>query len=76
MQGNRHQLNRFRGLYVELLLPDSWLGEGKLTEELVQSFVDRQALSYPARARGRITAGDSDFFTFVLTSPRRVRIEL
>ena len=39
-------------------------------------FVARQALSYPAHARGRITADDSDLFTFNLASPRRVRIEL
>jgi Putative metal-binding motif len=46
MQGNRHLLTRFRGLHVEVLLPDSWMGDGKLTEPLVQEFLDRADLLY------------------------------
>ncbi len=44
--GTVYTLNRFLGRHVALLLPDSWLGEGKLTPERVGTFVDRSDLLY------------------------------
>jgi Putative metal-binding motif len=44
--GATYILNRFRGRYVAVLLPDSWIGEGKLDEPLIEVFVDRSDLLY------------------------------
>jgi hypothetical protein len=41
-----YELNRFHGLYVDILLPDSWLGPQALSEEQVHHFVDRTDLIY------------------------------
>jgi hypothetical protein len=44
--GAMYELTRFHGLYVDILLPDSWLGPPALTEEQVDRFVDRTDLIY------------------------------
>ena len=44
--GKTYELNRFHGRYVDVLLPDSWLGPQALSEELVHHFVDRTDLTY------------------------------
>lgn len=44
--GKTYPLNRFHGLYVDILLPDSWLGPQALSEEQVHHFVDRTDLIY------------------------------
>lgn len=45
-QGKDHELTMFRGRFVALFLPDSWLGDNALTPELVRSFLDRTDLVY------------------------------
>src|SRR5882757_7124382 len=44
--GKTYELNRFHGRYVDILLPDSWLGPQALSPELVQHFLDRTDLTY------------------------------
>ncbi len=44
--GKTYELNRFHGRYVDMLLPDAWLGPQALSEEQVQHFVDRTDLIY------------------------------
>lgn len=44
--GAVYTLNRFPGRHVALLLPDSWLGEGKLAPDRIRTFVDRSDLLY------------------------------
>lgn len=44
--GKTHELTRFQGRFVSILLPDSWMGEGALTEDLVRLFVDRADITY------------------------------
>jgi hypothetical protein len=44
--GAVYTLTRFRGRYVAVLLPDSWMGEGKLDEPLIEVLVDRSDLLY------------------------------
>lgn len=46
IDGTWHTLTRFRGRHVAVLLPDSWMGEGKLDEPLIEVFVDRSDLLY------------------------------
>lgn len=44
--GNVYELTRFPGRYVEILLPDSWIGTEALSESQIRSFVDRSDLVY------------------------------
>lgn len=44
--GKTHELTRFPGRFVSILLPDSWLSPEALTEDLVRSFVDRADITY------------------------------
>jgi hypothetical protein len=44
--GRTYKLNRFHGRYVDILLPDAWLGPEALSEEQVHHFVDRTDLIY------------------------------
>ncbi|HEX4497318.1 MAG TPA: putative metal-binding motif-containing protein [Thermoanaerobaculia bacterium] len=44
--GKTYELNRFHGKYVDLLLPDVWLGPQALSPELVRHFLDRTDMIY------------------------------
>lgn len=44
--GKVYELTRFRGLYVDVLLPDSWTRPGALSAEQIQAFVDRTDVTY------------------------------
>ncbi|HEX6902532.1 MAG TPA: putative metal-binding motif-containing protein [Thermoanaerobaculia bacterium] len=44
--GKAHELTRFQGRYVAILLPDSWMGPAALSQDQIRSFVDRSDLIY------------------------------
>jgi len=44
--GIHFQLTRFSGHFIAILLPDTWMGDGKLTPDLVRSFVNRTDILY------------------------------
>jgi hypothetical protein len=41
-----YQLNRFRGRYVDLMVPLSWSGPGGLSGEQIRDYVDRTDVTY------------------------------
>lgn len=62
--GKFYELTRFRGLHVEVLLPDSWTRPGALSAEQIRAFVDRTDVTYqyfldlvgaPPAGKGRLT---------------------